>query len=196
MPVRLVQDMDEEQQFKLKNDLILVITTSFDRAAIKKFKELNFVFPSSEYDNKSKRKFLDNKLTILKELDVYSKTFLSIHTRAKIALREIQSQKFNGAYLELLKMILTLHESIAKKKSQGIREKEKHEWELMEVGEDITPRNDELIHVVIGTKGVGRTKETEERKIKYLKENITGHDISKVRNKTKEMINKCADIEL
>lgn len=182
--------MDQQQQYKLKHNLGLVIYESFDRAASKKFKELNFVFPSSEYELKRKRKFLDNKISILNNLDIYSKTFLSIHTRAKIALREIQNNKkenssLDWAYLELLKMILTLNENIAKKKSVGIREKEKHEWDLMEVGERLYPEYAEVKTINIPVK-----------KVKYLKENVTGEEITKAKDKVKTMINKCSDIQL
>lgn len=177
--------MNEEQQYELKHKLELVIIECFNRAGAKKFKELNFAFPSVYNDNKTRRKFLELKLSILKNLDIYSKTFLSIHTRAKIALREFQDVKFEGAYLELLRLIFTLNENMAKKKSVSIREKEKHPMDLMEIGLDITV-NEEI-----------RFESTPiSTRTKYVKEDVTGHELGKGKRKLKEKINKCADIEL
>lgn len=184
--------MDEQQQYKLKHDLSLVIIECFDRASIKKFKELNFSFPSVYNDKKSKRKFLGLKLSILNELDIYSKTFLSIHTRAKIALREFQEVKFDGAYLELLRLILTLNENIARKKSILIKEKEKHPMDLMELGLDITvDENIRFDSVVDKSEITGVSSKT-----KYIKEDVTGHQITKIKDIRKSMVKKCSDIEL
>lgn len=151
-------------EVELKKNIEIVILESYSKAKIKKFQELNYVFPS----NKSVISFLKDKLKIFNSLDIYSQTFLSIHTKAKIVLREFQSQKFNYEYLELLRLVLTLPSELlsGKFKSAGIREKENIEiTELKEIKEEVII-NDKL-----------------KEKTKIVKEGITGRDIKKTTRK-------------
>jgi len=83
----------------VKSKLEVILIECFEKAAEKKFKNLNFVFPA----NKTPKQFFKLKIQTLNKLDEYSQTFLSIHTRAKLALREFQQQKFDDQYLFLLK---------------------------------------------------------------------------------------------
>ena len=89
------------------------------------------------------RSFLKDKIKIFNNLDEYSQTFLSIHTRAKITLREFKEDYFEGSYLELLRLILTLPESLGYGKLKSISFKLKDEAELLNtdkymVGDNVT----------------------------------------------------------
>ncbi len=130
------------EQIKLKNNLETLIRECYKRAGLKNFKDLNFVFP----DNITKKKYFERKIAVFNKLDIYSQTFLSIHTRGKIALREFNEQKFEGAFLELIRNVLTLNENLIGKKSIGIRSR--HELDEMIVGKEITivevEKNNEL----------------------------------------------------
>lgn len=131
--------MNPEEQQKLKKDLQTIIIECFKKAKEKKFKDLNFKFPG----NITEKKLLDNKLIVLNTLDIYSKTFLSIHTKAKITLREFQSGIFKGDYLELLRLTLTLNDNISKKKS--IKVQDKLGLDDLAVGKEITVREQKEI---------------------------------------------------
>lgn len=133
--------MQPDEQQKLKDNLQLILIECFKKAAVKKFKDLNFKFP----EGISEKKLLDKKLQILNGLDIYSKTFLSLHTRAKLALREFQEQKFKGDYLELLRLVLTLNDNIGKKKS--VKVEDKLGLDDLVIGKDITVREQKEIKV-------------------------------------------------
>lgn len=183
--------MEEAAQYKLKNDLEQVILESFDKAKQKKFKELNFSFTSKGQEEK----FLKTKIEVLKKLDVYSKTFLSIHTRAKVALREFMDKgfKYEGASNELLRLVLTLHNNIGQKKSVAIKEKVPHEWDDLVVGEDLvkkySPKYSTENNIAIVT------QEPVNKKIKFIKEEVTGQQLNKTKKKVRRLTDLCLDIE-
>lgn len=164
----------------VKSKLEIVLTECFKKAAETKFKNLNFVFPK----NKTPKQFFKTKIETLNKLDVYSQTFLSIHTRAKLALREFQQAKFEGEYLELLRSVLTLPEKLNKPnlKSIAVNEKLVNDLDKMQIGPEIKPEE------TIGKKPpLGKTK--------LLKEGITGKNIIKNKNKTNEAIDELKDLE-
>lgn len=172
-----------QEQTQLKESLQKLITLCYEKAEVKKFKELNFVFP----DKEKSKKLLESKLALLNSLDVYSKTFLSIHTIAKLVLREFKENNFHDKYLELLRLTLTLSDSIGRKKSVAVREKVHHEWDDLEVGKDITVNEEEPKTIEPATIS---------SKTKYIKEEVTGHQITKKKKKTKEAIDAILEIEL
>ena len=95
----------------IKEKIEILVLESHRKSKENNHKNLNFSFPK----NRSTSAYLKDKLKVFKNLDEYSQTFLSIHTRAKIALREFQQDYFEGSYLELLRLVLTLPESLNNK---------------------------------------------------------------------------------
>lgn len=107
---------------EIKKTIEIIILESYNKSKEKNFQDFNFVFPKSQ----SVIAFLKDKLKIFHNLDVYSRTFLSIHTKAKSVLRELKTQDFEGNYLELLRLIFTLSEElkVGKLKSINVVDKE------------------------------------------------------------------------
>lgn len=172
-----------QEQYKLKQSLEKLIILCYEKAELKKFKELNFVFP----DRSKSKKLLEAKLKVLHSLDVYSKTFLSIHTIAKLVLREFSEQNFKDKYLELLRLTLTLSDNIGRKKSVSVKDREEkvpHEWDSYVIGKDITIDENPIATVTVSPK------------TKYIKEETTGKQITKRKRKTKDLLDSCLDIEL
>lgn len=168
--------MSTINQNQLKEKLELVVRECFKKAKEKRFIELNFVFPKG----KSENKFLNQKIELFKNLDEYSQTFLSIHTRAKVALREFQNNEFDGAYLELLRLILTLPDSINKKGLKSVNVSEKMD------------RVNESLPTVKSTKlqnSPGLRKNT-----KLVKEGLTGAKITKQKKKEEQELEELQNI--
>lgn len=127
----------------LKKNIELVILESYKKSKEKNFGDLNYVFPK----NQSVIAYLKSKIKIFNNLDEYSQTFLSIHTRAKLALREFKIEAFEGSYLELLRLILTLPEELnsdkLKSKSWKIKEEaESLNKDIYIVGKNITSKEE------------------------------------------------------
>lgn len=116
-------------QKSLKDRVELVILESYRKVREKNFRDLNFLVPKGE----SVISFLKSKIKIFKNLDEYSQTFLSIHTRAKITLREFNDDAFEGNYLELLRLILTLPEELATGRKKSIKVEQIHESEFKNI---------------------------------------------------------------
>jgi len=95
----------------IKSKIEILVLESHKKSKENNHKNLNFSFPK----NRTTSAYLKDKLKVFKNLDEYSQTFLSIHTRAKIALREFKQNYFEGSYLELLRLVLTLPESLNNK---------------------------------------------------------------------------------
>lgn len=167
---------------ELKNKLEQIIFECFKKAEEKKFKDLNFVFPK----NKTVKQFFKIKIDTLYNLDEYSATFLSIHTKAKIALREFQQLKFEGAYLELLRLVLTLPKSINKKNLKSAKSYEKDELSQMKIGKEITIKEEKeeapLLPIMKNTK--------------LIKEGQTGKSITRNKNSKQKLINQLHDLEI
>jgi len=111
------------EQKPIKFRIELVILESYRKVREKNFKDLNFLVPKGE----TVKEFLKGKIKIFHNLDEYSATFLSIHTRAKIALREFKEDAFEGNYLELLRLILTLPEELGIGRLKSIKVEQIHE---------------------------------------------------------------------
>lgn len=135
-----IQTQTPEQ---LKDNIIKVVQECYSKSKQKKFHDLNFVFHSNNKDKHSDKTF-KSKLQVFNSLDIYSKTFLSIHTKAKAALREFQQQKFEGDYSELLRLVLTLPDELNSKrfKSKGIRDKEERKIEIIDLTK-LKPSNEQ-----------------------------------------------------
>ncbi len=116
-------------QKSVKQKVELVILESYRKVREKNFKDLNFLVPKGE----SVISFLKSKIKIFHNLDEYSATFLSIHTRAKITLREFKDDAFEGNYLELLRLILTLPEELANGRKKSIKVEQIHESEFKNI---------------------------------------------------------------
>lgn len=160
----------------IKTNIEILLKECFKKAAENKFKQLNFVFPK----DKEEKQFFKTKLETLNKLDEYSQTFLSIHTRAKLALREFQQSKFDGQYLELLKSVLTLPENIRNKKSISISQKS--ELDEMRLGPEITITESRIIKPPLS-------------KTKLIKPGTTGKSISGKQKKLKQAIDNVLNIE-
>ena len=161
----------------LKEKVESVIRESYKKAKEKKFVELNFVFPKG----KSETKFLNQKLELFKSLDEYSQTFLSIHTKAKITLREFKDDKFEGAYLELLRLILTLPDTIAGKNLKSVKVTEKQEVEI--INKEYKKENK-----------IENLKELKNGTI-LVKEGLTGKKIQKQKEKEEQELEELQSIE-
>lgn len=162
----------------VKSKLEVVLIECFEKAAEKKFKNLNFVFPA----NKTPKQFFKLKIQTLNKLDEYSQTFLSIHTRAKLALREFQQQKFDGEYLELLRSVFTLPESLNRNGLKSVAINEKTDLDKMTVGPEIV--GEDII-----------CKRPPLNKTKLLRQGITGKSISKTKKKTNKIIDELQGVE-
>lgn len=170
-----------KSEIKLK--LEKVITECYKKAEEKKFRDLNFVFPK----NKTPKQFFKTKIDTLHNIDEYSATFLSIHTRAKVALREFQQLKFDGAYLELLRLVLNLSDKLNKANLKAIRVYDKNELPEMVVGEDITASKE----VVEAAPLLPIMKNT-----KLIKQGVTGKKLVKNRVSLNGLIDTLQDVEL
>lgn len=159
--------MKTTNQDNLKSNIEKVILESYKKTKDKNFSDLNFVFPK----NSSVIAFLKKKIKIVHSLDQYSQTFLSIHTRAKITLREFQNSAFEGNHLELLRQVLTLPESLLNNKLKSIKIEQKSEDESKVVL--IQNAQPKTIHKNIELKNG----------TKLIKENITGKKITKQKEK-------------
>lgn len=160
---------------KLKQNLETLLIECFNKAKENNFKDLNFVFPKFQPE----KKFFKTRLEILKHLDVYSRTFLEIHTRAKIALREFQQYKFDGQYLELLRSVLTLSERI-KPPMKSARVYTYDEIQTATIGEEITVKQNYKPKLI---------------DTKILKQGIKGKTISNKKQKLKTTISELEEIE-
>lgn len=166
----------------LKQNIELVILESYKKAKERNFSDLNYVFTK----NQSPSSYLKGKIKIFNNLDEYSQTFLSIHTRAKLALREFKSEAFEGSYLELLRLILTLPEELnnenLKSKSWKIKEEaESLNKDIYKVGKNITIKEE---------------KNSEIRKNTVLvKENITGKKLQQEKEKSKAELEELNEID-
>lgn len=160
----------------LKNKIESVILESYKRTKDKNFQELNFVFPK----NKSVIGYLKDKIKIFQNLDVYSQTFLSIYTRAKITLREFQTQEFDGSYLELLRLVLTLPDALGNGNLKSTKVTSKDEIDISmlskyKVGENITNKEIVVIpsqtgktnFVKMGVSGKKLNKQTKEKEFEF-----------------------------
>lgn len=160
---------EKEVEFATKEKIILVIMESYKKAKQNNFKDVNF----SLTKNASFLAFLKSKIEILKKLDKYSQTFVSILTKAKITTREFQENKFvKNEYLEMLRLILTLPEELRNQNLRSSTIKEKTEKEIsLEIKKEET-----------------KEKFVQKKKIKLVDENETGKKI--FHRKRKEYINK------
>ncbi len=158
----------ENNSSELKTKIEKIILESFKRTRDKNFSDLNFVFPR----NKSAIAFLKEKIKIFHNLDEYSQTFLSIYTRAKIALREHQEQNFEGSFLELLRLILTLPEALGNGnlKSTKVTAKEEFDMNTKDVAKELKKYNlgDDLVVIP-----------TQTRKSTYAKVGVSGKKLIK-----------------
>lgn len=111
----------EKRNNELKYKIELIVNECFKKCAENKYNDLNYVFDKRTTPMHQ----LKQKLKTFNSLDNYSQTFLSIHTRAKITLREFQSGRFDFNACELLRLVLTLPDELRerKMKSIGIAEK-------------------------------------------------------------------------
>lgn len=167
---------------EIKNNLEKVINECFKKASEKKFKDLNFSFPK----NKTPKEFLKLKIKTLYNIDEYSKVFLSIHTCAKSALREFKQNKFEGKYLDLLRLVLTLSEVLNRPGFKSIRVYDKNELDTLSLGADITiidefPDLSEKQPYLKNTKIIGAGR--------------TGKSVGKERVRLKRQINELSKIE-
>lgn len=168
---------------EIKIKLEKVITECYKKAEEKKFRDLNFSFPK----NKTPKQFFKTKIDILYNLDEYSGHFLSIHTRAKVALREFQQLKFDGAYLELLRLVLNLSDRLNKSNLKSIRVYDKNELPEMKVGEDITVKIDQINAAPL----LPIMKNT-----KLIKEGVSGKKLTKQKDTLESSIEDLQDIDL
>lgn len=171
--------MNEQTQIQLKQNIETLLIECFKKAEQKKFKELNFSFPT----NTTQKQFFKTKIETLKKLDIYSQTFVTIHTRAKIALREFKENKFEGAYLDLLKSVLTLPEKLNKQGLKSIAINEKTDLDKMKIGEDITVTEKNF-------------KKPPMSKTKLLKQGVTGKKMNSGNTKLMKQIKQIQKIEL
>lgn len=170
---------------ELKKKIEIVILESYSKSKEKNFQDFNYVFPKS----KSVIAFLKEKIKIFHNLDEYSATFLSIHTRAKITLREFQEQNFNGAYLELLRLIFTLPEDLnsSKLKSIKVYDKEVNGSTSSPQGLQIKSESEFTAEAYKAKKRLARTK--------IIGENITGKKITKQKQEQEILIEELYDID-
>lgn len=184
-------------QSQVKENLEKVITECFKKAEQKNFRDLNFSFPK----NKTPKQFLKLKIDTLYNIDEYSAHFLSIHTKAKIALREFRQVRFEGAYLELLILVLNLSDKLNRPNLKAIRVYDKNELPEMIAGNDITV---EPSAYLIAAKE--SSKEIEEVKVpqlnpvmkntRLIKEGTTGKKLKRNLTSLDESIENLKDIEL
>ena len=160
-----------------------IILESYKRTKDKNFQDLNFVFPK----NKSVIGYLKDKIKVFHNLDEYSQTFLSIFTRAKITLREFQEQEFDGSYLELLRLVLTLPDVLGNSKLKSIKVSEKVEFDIntKDVGIELQKYKigEEIISAPIG----GKTT--------YAKIGVTGKKLNKQIKENEFEIEELNDID-
>lgn len=177
----------------LKNKIESVILESYKRTKDKNFQELNFVFPK----NKSVIDYLKDKIKIFQNLDVYSQTFLSIYTRAKITLREFQTQEFDGSYLELLRLVLTLPDALGNGnlKSTKVTSKDEIDVSMLskyKVGENITNKDIVVVpsqtgktnFVKMGVSGKKLNKQTKEKEFEFEELNNIDFEDEEYTNET------------
>jgi hypothetical protein len=169
---------NKTEQIQLKSKIEKVILECFRKAKQKKFEDLNFMFTSE----KSEFSFLKEKISIFNKLDIYSQTFLSIHTRAKVALYEFQQDSFEGNYLELLRLILTLPEVLNNENLKSVKVSEK----------DITEISKNLDTYIIG-ETIKPLKELKSNTI-LVKEGINGKKLIKDKQKQIEELEELNDI--
>lgn len=172
-------------QEKIKKNLEIVILRCFEKAEEKKFRDLNFSFPK----NKTPKEFLKAKIKILHNIDEYSQHFLSIHTRAKAALREFKLIKFDGHYLELLRLVLQLSDKLAGQKLKSIRVYDKNELPTLNVGNEITIQPTEEIKIPENNSPIMK-------KTRFVKSGISGKTLKKDKKNLDEAIEELNDIEL
>lgn len=171
------------EQEKIKKNLEIVILECFKKAEEKKFRDLNFSFPK----NKTPKEFLKSKIKVLNNIDEYSQHFLSIHTRAKAALREFKLIKFDGHYLELLRLVLQLSDKLAGQKLKSIRVYDKNELPILNVGEEITIKPE----IKIPENNSPIMKNT-----RLIKSGVSGKRLKQQTKSLEESIEDLNDIEL
>lgn len=160
---------------EVKNKLKFLIKESFNKCKSNNFRDLNFIFI-----DKTPEMLLKSKLLIIDNLDEYSKTFLSIHTRAKIAKREFLNNKFDSNYLELMRLVFTLPESL---NSNTLKSKV-----LEKEFKEITKINNKLIEDFNVNKDI-------KKNTIHLKENINGKKINDNNNKLANIKKDMADLD-
>jgi len=158
---------EETKNQELKSKIETVILESYKKTRDKNFQDLNFAFPKS----KSAIAYLKGKIKIFKSLDVYSQTFLSIYTRAKVVLREFQNHSFEGNHLELLRLILTLPDSLGygKLKSTKVVSKDEideNQLSKFKVGENLEKKE-------------YKNSEFEKDKTIFIKQGVSGKKLAK-----------------
>jgi len=167
--VKKQSSTEESEHNELKFKIEQVVLECFRKAKQKNFADLNFVFPI----DKTESSFIKGKLKIFNKVDVYSQTFLSIFTRAKVALSEFQEQYFEGNYLELLRLVLTLPEVLDNEKLKSIKVSQK---EIIESSRNLN--NAEVGEVIVTSSLRGNTK--------LVKQGVTGKTIArKLKDKAK-----------
>ncbi len=157
----------------LKNKIETVILESYKKTKDKNFQDLNFVFPR----NGSVISYLKTKIKVFNNLDEYSATFLSIHTRAKIALREFKDNEFDGNYLELLRLVLTLPDTLGYGKLKSIKVEIKEDISLINTSE-YKKAKDSTDNIILNETGKAKTI--------HVKAGISGKKLSK-QNKEREI---------
>lgn len=165
---------NKTEQIQLKSKIEKVILECFRKAKQKKFEDLNFMFTGE----KSEFSFLKEKISIFNKLDIYSQTFLSIHTRAKVALYEFQQDSFEGNYLELLRLILTLPEVLNNENLKSVKVSEKDITEISKnldtyiIGETIKPLKELKSNTILVKEGINGKKliKNKQKQIEELEE--------------------------
>lgn len=175
-------------QTEVKRKLEIIITECFKKAEEKKFRDLNFSFPK----NKTPKEFLKSKIKILNNIDEYSQSFLSIHTKAKAVLREFKLIKFDGHYLELLRLVLQLPEKLNNQKLKSIRVYDKNELPFLKVGDEITVLPDENKKEIISPDLDSPIM----KNTRLIKEGTTGKKLKKQTKSLDDSIEDLKDIEL
>lgn len=167
----------------VKSKIEFLVFESYKKSKDNNHKNLNFYFPK----NKSNYSYLKDKLKIFKNLDEYSQTFLSIHTRAKMTLMEFKRDYFENNYLELLRLVLTLPESLNNKnlKSRNVTNIQKTDL-----------KNEDRFEFNKNEKSNKDKKNTDIRKnTVLLKTGISGKQMSKEKEKFKIEQDELMDIE-
>lgn len=216
-----IKDLPEGIKFKvveiseqeLKTNIEKVVQESFNKCKQNQFRDIEYFF----LDKKSQSKTLKQKLEIFHSLDRYSKTFLSIHTKTKAALREINSNKFEGEYLELLRLILTLDDKLIGKKLKSLKTRSKEPVDLNTI-KSSNPETNKAIDIlkVINTMQIVVTetspnpiskvefKSNKSLNNKYnikdntqiIKEDVTGKNLNKRTKKSKQLIKGLDNLNL
>lgn len=185
----VAQSEIETQHETLKTKIGVLLTEIFKHEAVLKFKNTNYVFPESQ----THKKHFEHKLKTFMMLDVYSKTFVTIHTRAKISLREIKtSNNFGFDSCELLRMVLTLSDSLRNKnlKSSRVVEREIVEKQpIIEQKIELQKQEEEKQIVIEKQKHISK-------RTKVVKENVSGARTQSQRIRDARQIDQLSTFDL